>query len=309
MLHELVGTSIVLSLDGQKVTGKVTAVQEDKLVVRLTILQPAKAYQGVTARAKLPGGQEVSFDLGGQAYYSELLVEVPLPVGMRAIATPRPTASVAAPPSDAPLPVAAVPVQARPVRDILGAKEPTALEKAKEKPALNKVEADEEPPAPPPPKPTEPVKDDRRHFFRFAVDCDVDLVENVGHTREYVRAEGRTLNLSGGGMLAEFEEPVPPGNYRFRLYLNEEEAMLLTGKVIKKGEGKSRVAAIEFVDLHEADRSKLIRFIFNMMRTLKQAARGLPLDEPKGEAKEKKEEKGHNRRRERFFRPGKIRYW
>jgi hypothetical protein len=307
MLEELVGTSIVLSLDGQKVTGKVTAVQADKLVVRLTILQPAKAYQGVTARTKLPGGHDVAFDLGGAAYYSELLVEVPIPVGLRAVATPRPTATVASAPATPAAP--AQPVQARPVRDIIGPKEPTALEKAKEKPALNKEPVPEAPEPPPPPKSSEPPKDDRRHYFRFAVDCDVDLVENVGHTREYVRAEGRTLNLSGGGMLAEFESPVPPGNYLFRLYLNTEEAMLLKGKVIKKGDGQSRVAAIEFIDLHEADRSKLIRFIFNMMRTLKQAARGLPADEPKAEPKEKKEETRAKLRRERFFRPGKIRYW
>jgi hypothetical protein len=262
--------------------------------------------------AKLPDGQEVTFDLGGQAYYSELLVEVPLPVGMRAAATPRPAATVAgAAPVERPSARPVEPVQARPVREILGPKEPTALEKAKEKPALNAEPRPDQPEAPARPASTEPPKDERRHYFRFAVDCDVELVENVGHTREYVRSEGHTLNLSGGGMQAEFDQPVPPGTYRFRVHLTEDDAMLLSGRVIKKGDTPTRVCAIEFIDLHEADRSKLIRFIFNMMRSLKQAARGLPADDAKDAAKEKdkEKEKAYRSRRERFFRPGKIRYW
>lgn len=310
MSEGLVGTSIVLSLDGQKVTGRVTAIQADKMVVRLTILQPARAYQGVKAMARLPDGQEVAFDLGGHAYFSELLIEVPLPRSARLPVTPRPPAEV--PTAVEPKLIIKKPAEPRELTA------PTEAEKlwesAREKPALNRIAAEAEagaeaPPAPPPPP--KPPGDERRHYFRFAVDCQVDLVENVGHTREYVRAEGRTLNLSGGGMLAEFGQPVPPGKYRFRLYLGDEP-MLLTGRVIKKGEHITRVAAIEFADLHEADRSKLIRFIFNMMRTLKQAARGAILDEnaKKAEPKpEREKEKAHVLRREKYFKPKKIRYW
>jgi hypothetical protein len=330
-----VGTSIVLSLDGQKVTGKVTAVQADKLVVRLTILQPAKAYQGVRAKSILPDGQEVSFDLGSAAYYSELLIEVPLPIGTRVAVTPRPLASTPGSlveptkpePGAVPTPMPPMPSRDRLVEALAktalsaqtdlapppaAAATPSKLEEALLKPALNIVETTQaplEPVATPKPAVEKPV-DERRHFFRFAVNCPVDVVENVGHTREYVREEGRTMNLSGGGMLAEFDKPLPPGTYRFRLQL-PEETMLLTGRIIKKGQAPGRVAPIEFVDLHEAERSKLIRFIFNMMRSMRQTARGFAKDDdnlpdPKTD---KPKEKAYWRRREKYFKSSKIRYW
>jgi hypothetical protein len=307
-----VGTSIVLSLDGQKVTGKVTAVQADKFVVRLTILQPAKAYQGVRATTILPDGQEVNFDLGGATYYSELLIEVPLPIGTRAAVTPRPLATTSgvkpSRPTEAVSAVADSAAETPPAKPVVS---PDLIE-ALAKPALNLVGGDTgtlEPVSTPKPVVEKPA-DERRHFFRFAVNCPVDVVENVGHTRDYVREEGRTVNLSGGGMLAEFDKPLPPGTYRFRLQL-PEEVMILTGRIIKKSENAGRVAPIEFVDLHESERSKLIRFIFNMMRSMQQTARGFAKDENKvpDPKTEKPKEKAYWRRREKYFKSTKIRYW
>ena len=204
-----------------------------------------------------------------------------------------------------------------PPREIKGpTPEAAALEQAKSKEALNKEPAAEAP-APQETRPVQkpadkPPADERRHFFRFAVDCPVEVVENIGHTREYVREAGNTLNLSGGGMLAEFASPLPPGSYRFRIHL-PGDPMILPGRVIKKGDGPvGRVAAIEFTELNEGQRSKLIRFIFNMMRNLKDS---VPRVEPNAEG----EEGSHSRpreqvdrskeRRERFFKPSKIRYW
>lgn len=318
-----VGTNIVLSLDGQKVTGLVTAVQSDKLVVRLKILQPAKMYQGVRAKTSFPGGQEVQFDLGSAAYYSELLIEVPLPIGLRAQITPRPVAEIggqqtaaAVAPSVPVAPEAVVKDEPAPVEEARPPGVPPAKSRqeaiadALAKPAMNREEAS---PPPPPPAPViaKPPGDERRHYFRFAVDIPVQVVEDVGHRRDWVREEGRTMNLSGGGMLAEFDKPLPPGTYRFRIALPEEE-MVMSGRVIKKGDGLTRVAAIEFIDLTEAQRSKLIRFIFNMMRNLRNVARGIDPASDGGEKQEKTEkteEKAHRLRREKYFKPTKIRYW
>ena len=235
----LIGTSLVLTLDGQKVTGKVVAVHPDRLVVKVPIQQPARGYQGVIGRAVLPDGDVVKFDLGRQAYYSEVVVEVPLATDENRV--------VAAP------------------------------------------------------------EQERRKFFRLAIELEVEVVENVGFTKEYVRARGTTINLSGGGMLCEFEQPLIPGIYKLRLHL-PGETLTLAGRVIKKQGLAGGVTPIEYVDIHEVERSKLIRLIFNRMRSLKNGEEGEPPAAEHPPAKEGDEPR-YWRRREKFYKPGKIRYW
>jgi hypothetical protein len=142
-------------------------------------------------------------------------------------------------------------------------------------------------------------EDERRRFFRFPTDCDVEALEELPNGRDYVRARGKTLNLSGGGMLVQLDKPLLPGHYTWRVYL-PNETILLPGAVIRAKKGPSLVMPVEFVGLHEVERSKLIRFIFQRMRNLK--------DEVANKKKDK-EEPRYWRRKEKYMTPPRPRYW
>lgn len=139
------------------------------------------------------------------------------------------------------------------------------------------------------------ASNERRRYFRLSTDLDVEVIDMLS-TRDVVRATGRTLNLSGGGMLVQLTRPLTSGLYTFRLHM-PSEALVLHGRIL--GKGAMQTVAVEFVDLHEVERSKLIRFIFNKMRNIREG-----LDK-----KKKNDEPRYKRRRERFYQPVKIRYW
>lgn len=233
----LIGTSMVLTLDGQKVSGKVVQVYADRLVVRVSIHQPARGYQGVMGKAILPDGKAVKFDIGRQAHFSEMVVDVPLPTVEEQTAAP---------------------------------------------------------------------EQERRKFFRLGIELPVEVIENIGFSKEYVRSSGETVNLSGGGMLIDIDTNLLPGIYKFRLHMPTEE-LTLTGRVIRKPANMGAVIPVEWVDVHEMERSKLIRFIFQRMRNLKNPE-AAEQEAATGE-KPAKDEPRYWRRREKHYKPNKIRYW
>lgn len=146
---------------------------------------------------------------------------------------------------------------------------------------------------------TGPLKaSERRRFFRLGIDLDIDVLENVGHRKEYARAHGHTINLSGGGMLLSLDKILLAGVHHFRIHM-PKETMVVMGRVIRNEKGLSSTTPVEFVDLSEADRSKLIRFIFKTMRGGKD-------DE---ELKKQDEPPRYWLRRQKFFQPAKPRYW
>lgn len=234
--HELIGESLIIALDGQKVAGTITAVHDSTFEVTLQIRQPAKGYTGVMASTVLPDGVPVQFDMGRHSHYGTLVIEVPRP---------------------------------RAARQAGGEEE----EKA----------------------------DDRRHFFRLSTECEVEAFETLGRSGEYLRARGKTLNMSGGGMLVELNKPLLPGTYKWRVYM-PHETLEVAGAVIRSKKQASLVMPVEFVDLHEVERSKLIRFIFNRLRNIKEDVEGKKKsatgDEPR-----------YSRRHERFLKPTKPRHW
>lgn len=238
-----IGATMVLTLDGQKVTGKIVEAHPERLLVRVAIHQPAKGYQGIIGRAIMPDGGVIKFDMGRQSHYSELLIEVPLPTG-------------------------------------------------------------EEAPAPAP-------EQERRKFFRLAIELPVEIVENVGFSKEYVRSRGETVNVSGGGMLVDFGQPMLPGVYKFRIHM-PNETLTIAGRVIRKAMSSAAISPVEFVDIHEVERSKLIRLIFNRMRNIGEPTEGKEGQEGEEQPKATKaseDEPRYWRRREKFYKPGKIRYW
>ena len=147
---------------------------------------------------------------------------------------------------------------------------------------------------------TGPLKaSERRRFFRLGIELPVEVLENVGARKEYVRASGSTINLSGGGMLLTMDKLLLAGVHHFRLHL-PKETMILTGRVIRNEKGMSSTTPVEFIDLTEGERSKLIRFIFRAMRNAK---------DDEEEKKRPEEAPRYWLRREKFFPPSKPRYW
>jgi hypothetical protein len=146
---------------------------------------------------------------------------------------------------------------------------------------------------------------ERRRFFRLGIELPVELIDTKlqgpGVVQEIIRATGTTFNLSGGGMLVALDAPLKAGVYDFLLHL-PLEPMRLKGRVVRAGLGAQKLP-IEFVDLPERERGRLIRYIFAKMRNAKEGHENLASNSP-GEAKPR-----YLLRREKYLPPMKPRYW
>ena len=120
---------------------------------------------------------------------------------------------------------------------------------------------------------------EERDLVRFEVGDMVDLQQRREHVRVHaprpvvleLEEEGRELgtfamDLSGGGILLAGPDVLEVGDrLRFRLLLDGAASPIEgTGHVVRYGPGGYR--AIAFTDVSEADRERLIRFIFEFER-------------------------------------------
>lgn len=147
-----------------------------------------------------------------------------------------------------------------------------------------------------------PAEQKRQHY-RLAIKLAVDLIEETSSGRYQVARTGVTHNLSGGGMLVEFNPALLPGEHAFRLHLGEE-SLIVRGRAIRRGAAKQAILPIEFVGLRELDRSKVIRFIFNKMRNVKE----LTASQKALQEAAKDDVPSYKRRLERFYAPPRVRY-
>lgn len=74
-----IGGVLVLNVDGHQVRGTIKALRPGALVVGVPVRQAAKGYNGLEAVARLPGGGDVSFDMGESATFTELELAIPVP--------------------------------------------------------------------------------------------------------------------------------------------------------------------------------------------------------------------------------------
>lgn len=155
---------------------------------------------------------------------------------------------------------------------------------------------------------------ERRKFYRLACELDVEVIEPVGYGpaggqkgfgAEIIRTRGRSVNVSGGGLLCKLDQPLMPGVYAIRLHL-PNETLTLSAKVIRKPLASPVFTAMEFVGINEMDRSKIIRLIFNRMRHVKEKTQKAEAPET---ARRRDEPTRHQIRREKYYMPPKIRYW
>ena len=163
------------------------------------------------------------------------------------------------------------------------------------------------------PKEEQPA-DERRKFYRLACELEIEVIEPVGYGpvggqkgfgTEIIRTRGRTVNISGGGLLAKLDQPLMPGIYAIRLHL-PDESLTLSAKVIRKPLASPVFTAMEYVGINEMDRSKIIRLIFNRMRHVKDR---VLKNETAANPRKRDGQTRHQQRREKYYSPPKTRYW
>lgn len=116
--------------------------------------------------------------------------------------------------------------------------------------------------------PKEVFKIQRRKFVR------VPIVLNVEYSKEETEKTGKTLkaimvDLSGGGMRIKLNEDVRIGDKIVSHLPLGSDKVQIKGEVVrieKDIDNKRNICGINFMDLSERDREKLIRFIFQVMR-------------------------------------------
>lgn len=116
----------------------------------------------------------------------------------------------------------------------------------------------------------------RRQFFRF--ECSVPIVFYIKKQEETEIVEneitGRTMDLSGGGLLALTEEPLERGEeLKGKVYLDEEKNVDFIGKVIrcetkKINEEQRYISSVSFLDLGFKEREMIVGYIFSQQRIL-----------------------------------------
>lgn len=116
----------------------------------------------------------------------------------------------------------------------------------------------------------------RRQYFRM--DCSVPIVFYVerpeGAEMIIEEVTGRTIDLSGGGLLALTEKPLQKGDeLKGKLFLDEEANVDIIGKVIrcetkKINEELRYISSVSFLDLGYKEREMIIGYIFNQQRIL-----------------------------------------
>ncbi|HBQ86553.1 MAG TPA: hypothetical protein DER33_00415 [Syntrophomonas sp.] len=118
-------------------------------------------------------------------------------------------------------------------------------------------------------KPDTFIKIQRRNYMRLPIKLE-SYFRVVGDESDFKKAE--TLNISGGGALIITEEAIEEGqNIEFELYIPNRNPFFCLAKVVRLLErgtekGGKNKAAIEYCDIAESKRDKIINYIFEKQR-------------------------------------------
>lgn len=115
----------------------------------------------------------------------------------------------------------------------------------------------------------------RRRFFRF--DCSVPVVfyeKPEANDQDAIQIAGRTLNLSGGGLLAITDKPLTKGlDLPGQIWLGNDTSVEFNGKVIRCAsevinEELKYISSIGFIDIGYKQREMIVGYIFDQQRIL-----------------------------------------
>lgn len=116
--------------------------------------------------------------------------------------------------------------------------------------------------------PKEVFKLQRRKFVRIPMVCNIEYakVENKNFLKPL---KAIMVDLSGSGMRIKLREDIKLGNMLVTYIPVGNEKLILKGEVVRieKDEDKKKsICGVNFMELDERNREKLIRFIFQVMR-------------------------------------------
>lgn len=116
--------------------------------------------------------------------------------------------------------------------------------------------------------PKEVFKIQRRKFVRVPIVCNIEYskLENQSNAK---LLKAMMIDLSGGGMRIKLNEEISLGNKIVAYIPVSKEQLILKGEVVRieKDEDRKRnLCGVNFLELDERNREKLIRFIFQIMR-------------------------------------------
>lgn len=110
--------------------------------------------------------------------------------------------------------------------------------------------------------PEEIKKVERRDFVR------IDILENVFYNKNDKWNKAVLLDLSGGGMRIRIKEDIEVGDkIQVNLFIDEEKIQV-NGVIVRviQNEDKENICGLEFIDIDERKRDKIIEKIFLEMR-------------------------------------------
>lgn len=109
----------------------------------------------------------------------------------------------------------------------------------------------------------------RRYFFRFDVVRRVEL-KLKGESDEY---QGVTKDISGGGMKLTCKKPFEMGSIvECKIFLQDDEATPVVGEIVRAQFDpilREYILGVNFKDIQEATRNKIVSFIFERQRLLR----------------------------------------
>lgn len=135
--------------------------------------------------------------------------------------------------------------------------------------------------------PKEVFKIQRRKFVRVPIICSINY-ERINEENDTSKGrfgkEGKPtfkatmVDLSGGGAKIRLKEGIKPGDLMIMHIPMDKETVTLKGEVIRVEKGydnRLNTCGINFSDLDDRTREKLIRFVFQIMREqMKKGSRG-----------------------------------
>jgi len=123
-------------------------------------------------------------------------------------------------------------------------------------------------------KPHTIVRVQRRHWVRVAATLDVEYNLISADSETNPTYAGTTIDISGGGIRFMTRGVLEAGQIiNLKIYLPDKSPIATKARIIRilekaKDEGDPSKAVLEYVDINENDREKIIKYVFEKQREL-----------------------------------------
>lgn len=123
-------------------------------------------------------------------------------------------------------------------------------------------------------KPHKIIRVQRRHWVRVASTLDIEYSSISATPESNLTYTGKTIDISGGGVRFITKGALEPGEIiNLKIYLPSRSPVITKARIIRilekaKSEGESNKAVLEYSDINENDRERIIKYVFEKQREL-----------------------------------------